>query len=289
MSLLLSPAWKPSPVSEFTLEGPALGAVHRWVPSLQARSVTDLEGGLILNINTGRFHSLNGTGVVVWNTLKGNTGGVSATEVLHAMTGVFGSHPRMAGDLDRLLEVLEKAGLIQCRGGACGHADIGCAVDRPAESHAPSIDDSNSGNATTKMFETVATLDKQKGSGVRTIGAWFGFLGVSVVLRVGGFSRLHRMLRVLSKRLPRKPICPKTISKVCAAVNSAATCFMRRSWCLHRAAVTFVLLRLAGIPAEMVIGCQRVPFYSHAWVEIRRTVVNDNPGVKDLYAELDRF
>lgn len=43
--------------------------------------------------------------------------------------------------------------------------------------------------------------------------------------------------------------------------------------------------------SEMVRSCnveQRLPFASHAWVEINNVVVNDKPYVSELYRPLER-
>jgi hypothetical protein len=122
-----------------------------------------------------------------------------------------------------------------------------------------------------------------------TTAAWFGFLVVNLILWTGGFPRLHQFLRRLSSTRRVTAVSQEQIVKICAGVNRAATAYLRKSWCLHRAAVTFSLLRLAGAPAQFVIGCRRLPFYSHAWVEVHGIVANDKASVKTLYAELDRF
>lgn len=259
-----------------------------WRIRSQVRSVTDTNGALVFDIDSSRFHSLNSTGTVVWETLKQNPNGVDSAQILHAMKLAFGSHPQMADDLDELMRSLEQKNLVQSDPNGLVtnessitisnsrrqlQSDDGIAIlGKMPDALAPSTGPSNPG-----------------GSALRTFAAWLCFGAVTFILWAGGFSRLHRVLRWLSAKRPVGVPCKDKVADVCVAVNKAATYYLRTSWCLHRAAVTFSLLRIAGIPAELVIGCQRVPFYSHAWVEIGGTVINDNPGVKARYAELERL
>jgi len=48
------------------------------------------------------------------------------------------------------------------------------------------------------------------------------------------------------------------------------------------------LLKRYGVPAQMIIGAQQVPFKAHAWVEVDGRVVNDKAYMRELYAVLDR-
>jgi prolyl oligopeptidase len=47
-------------------------------------------------------------------------------------------------------------------------------------------------------------------------------------------------------------------------------------------------LRQLGVPAELVIGAQPLPFRAHAWVEVRGVVINDKVSATENYAVLDR-
>jgi len=73
-----------------------------------------------------------------------------------------------------------------------------------------------------------------------------------------------------------------------AAVDNAAVFYYKRVLCLQRSAAGALLLRRAGYPAELVIGCRKIPFQAHAWVEVAGTVVNDNAAVTRFYTVLDR-
>ena len=58
--------------------------------------------------------------------------------------------------------------------------------------------------------------------------------------------------------------------------------------CQQRSAATACLLRKCGVPAQLVIGAQQMPFKAHAWVEVDGRVVNDKPYTPEMYGVLDR-
>ncbi len=78
------------------------------------------------------------------------------------------------------------------------------------------------------------------------------------------------------------------LDKICHAMDLACVFYPKQVLCLQRSSALTVLLRRHGIPAEMVIGAQLLPFRSHAWVEVEGVVVNDRPYVRDNYRQLDR-
>jgi transglutaminase superfamily protein len=81
---------------------------------------------------------------------------------------------------------------------------------------------------------------------------------------------------------------PDMIERVCSAVDTACIWYWREVLCLQRSAAAACLLKRRGVPAQMVIGAQQLPFKAHAWVEVRGQVVNDKPYAREMYAVLDR-
>lgn len=77
-------------------------------------------------------------------------------------------------------------------------------------------------------------------------------------------------------------------AEVVGAVNLACAFYFKKVLCLQRAAVTTCLLRKAGIPAELVIGVQTLPYCAHAWVEVEGAVVNDKSYTPEIYSVLSR-
>src|SRR5438270_3748395 len=78
------------------------------------------------------------------------------------------------------------------------------------------------------------------------------------------------------------------VERVCRAVDVACIWYWKHVLCLQRSAATACLLKRNGIPAELVIGTQTVPFKAHAWVEVECRIVNDKSYMHEIYAELDR-
>jgi hypothetical protein len=110
---------------------------------------------------------------------------------------------------------------------------------------------------------------------------------VDVLMKFGGFRRLHMLVRRFPVRRRTREDA-RTAHRICGAVDRAASYYVKRAWCLQRSAAAVCLLRLAGYPAELVIGARRTPFYAHAWAEIGNQVVNDETAVQTYYGVLER-
>jgi len=78
------------------------------------------------------------------------------------------------------------------------------------------------------------------------------------------------------------------VNHVCSAVDMACIWYWKEVRCLQRSAATTCLLKDYGVPAELVIGAQLMPFKSHAWVEVGGQIVNDKPYLPEIYGVLDR-
>jgi hypothetical protein len=102
----------------------------------------------------------------------------------------------------------------------------------------------------------------------------------------GDFSLLYRRVR----DYPRKAgiSSSELIDRMCEAMDIVCVCYPKRVLCLQRSAATACLLRQYGVPADLVIGIQKLPFKAHAWVEADGRVVNDKPYTREMYCVLDR-
>jgi hypothetical protein len=116
--------------------------------------------------------------------------------------------------------------------------------------------------------------------------AYLRLIQFDFCLARGNFEVLYEKVRKYP--LYGKPALPDVVEKVCAAVDMACIWYWKEALCLQRSAATACLLRSYGIPAELVIGAQQMPFKAHAWVEVERRVVNDKPYTPEMYAVLDR-
>jgi hypothetical protein len=118
--------------------------------------------------------------------------------------------------------------------------------------------------------------------------AFLGLVVADIVLKLAGFRRLHQIVSrwpISKKKLKNDQ---ETIAGVCETVERATNYYVKHAWCLQRSAVTTCFLRTKGIHAQMVIGCRRMPFHGHAWVEVNGRVVNDNQMVQTFYLPLYR-
>ena len=116
--------------------------------------------------------------------------------------------------------------------------------------------------------------------------AYLKLIHFHVYLVRGDFSALYKSVRnsQATKRVP----APGTVERICAAVDFACIWYWKEVLCLHRSAATACLLKRYGVPAEMVIGAQQIPFKAHAWVEVNGNVVNDKSYTPEMYPVLDR-
>jgi hypothetical protein len=121
------------------------------------------------------------------------------------------------------------------------------------------------------------------------------FLGLNAYLHLicfdfylvrGNFSALYHKVRSYPLGKRAQPII--AVEQICRAVDMACIWYWKEALCLQRSAATVCLLKRNGVPAQMVIGVQRMPFKAHAWVEVDGQVVNDKPYTPEMYAVLDR-
>jgi hypothetical protein len=116
--------------------------------------------------------------------------------------------------------------------------------------------------------------------------AYLNLIHFHVYLVRGDFSALYK--RVHNSRASKRVPTPGTVERICAAVDFACIWYWKEVLCLHRSAATACLLKRYGVPAEMVIGAQQIPFRAHAWVEVSGNVVNDKSYTPEMYTVLDR-
>ena len=116
--------------------------------------------------------------------------------------------------------------------------------------------------------------------------AYGNLIHFDLYLARGNFSALYEKVRnyPVGKRAPR----PAAVDEICSAVDMACIWYWKEALCLQRSAATACLLREFGVPAQLVIGAQQMPFKAHAWVEVEGRVVNDKPYTPEVYAVLDR-
>jgi hypothetical protein len=116
--------------------------------------------------------------------------------------------------------------------------------------------------------------------------AYFKLIHFDLYLVRGHFAALYNKVHnyPTSKNTPSAD----AIQHICSAVDIACIWYWKEVLCLQRSAATTCLLKTYGVPAQMVIGAQQMPFKAHAWVEVGGGVVNDKSYTTEIYAVLDR-
>jgi transglutaminase superfamily protein len=116
--------------------------------------------------------------------------------------------------------------------------------------------------------------------------AYLKLIHFDLYLARGNFAPLYDKIREYSVGKTRP--APDAVERICSAVDIACIWYWKEVLCLQRSAATACLLKKYGVPAQMVIGAQQMPFKAHAWVEVGGCVVNDKPYTPEMYAVLDR-
>jgi hypothetical protein len=116
--------------------------------------------------------------------------------------------------------------------------------------------------------------------------AYLMLIHFDLYLARGNFAALYDKVRKypVGTRAP----APDAVERICAAIDMACIWYWKEALCLQRSASTACLLKKYGIPAQLVIGAQQMPFRAHAWVEVGGRVVNDKLYIPEMYAVLDR-
>lgn len=118
--------------------------------------------------------------------------------------------------------------------------------------------------------------------------AFFVLLAMDGVMRLSGFHTLCSLVRRFPLRRSGETDTDELRRSLCREINRASSFYFRRVLCLQRSAAATCLLRWRGIPAEMVIAVQKMPFRAHAWVECGGVVVNDRPEVQENFVVIER-
>lgn len=114
--------------------------------------------------------------------------------------------------------------------------------------------------------------------------AYWNLIHFDLYLMRDDFASLYKSVRKCQVRNHST----ESVERICTAVNFACIWYWKEVLCLQRSAATTCLARKNGIPAELVIGAQQMPFMAHAWVELNGNVINDRPYVREMYATMDR-
>jgi len=233
----------------------------------------DKDGTIILSIEKGKFYSLTGLGSLVWASLTNHLEGLTLDRITADLLAEFNdvSRQEIESDLKSSLEDFIDKGLIQvnqeCARQANGPRELICI------------------NAVllTRLITSLLIRFKLNTFAILLYLTLFQLVGA-----FGGF----RIRRYAIKRWPIakvQRVDHQVLSNLCVTVTKACTWFPKLSKCLQQSTATTCFLRQHGFPAVMVIGVRRMPFSSHAWVEVDSKVVNDHKNVQTYFKVLDRW
>jgi hypothetical protein len=116
--------------------------------------------------------------------------------------------------------------------------------------------------------------------------AYLKLIYFDLYLARGNFAPLYDKVRKYPVGKTTPP--PDAVERICSAVDMACIWYWKEALCLQRSAAAACLLKRYGVPAQLVIGAQQMPFKAHAWVEVSGLVVNDKSYMSEMYGVLDR-
>jgi len=231
------------------------------------------DGCIVLNVEEGTILSLNNIGALMFAKLAARETGLTHDEFVEAVSSEFEDvqRPRIESGVDNLLAQLEEKKVLQTQGGNLGLYGKWLRA---------------------KVVEGVAVCARAVLKPLLFIKAYTSasvllLATADAILKIAGFSGLHQTVK--HWKLAINPAeDAEMIVRGCATVERACTWHPKQELCLQRSAVAACLLRSLGVPAEMVIGVHKMPFYGHAWVEVNGKVVNDDKNVQSFFQELCR-
>jgi hypothetical protein len=235
-------------------------------------SSNNKDGSIILDIHGGLIFSLIGVGSLVWARLNAYPAGLTVADIVRSIQSNFEEAPpeQIHRDVENILHQLVQKGLVNVSEGR-----VETASDRTRTWL----------NNTVELlaFKTVKLLVHLK---LNTVAAFLGLATINVVLKVGGFRALHYAV----KRWPVNTSSAATDAQeeICKSVDRATNWYPSQAMCLQRSAITTCLLRQYGVLAQFVVGCRKIPFRAHAWVEVEGHVINDKKQVQQFYSVLER-
>ena len=233
-------------------------------------STSDEDGTTILDIKHDKIYNLIGVGSVMWAKLVAAKEGLTSSEIVGDLSSKFTNVPRtqIERDVDRLLSSFREKRLTQpvttSRLSALPKYSVGSIAQFIAH-------------------QSVTVLGKIN---LTAFAAFLALGTTDILLKLVSFSALYHTVK--GWPVNSKKANAETLERVRYAILTAMTWYPKQVMCLQRSAVTTCLLRSAGVQAEMIIGCQRLPFLAHAWVEVDGEVINDKAQVQLTHAVLDR-
>jgi len=230
------------------------------------------DGCIILDVRHDSILSLNSSGAFIFAKLAAGKKGMTRAELIGAVAQEFPDVPaaRLEAAIDSLLDQLAERNILRMQtrlgpspGWVSNKLSAGC------------------------VFCLKAVINPLLCIKAHTTAALILLTSVDALLKVGGFNTLYGIVKRWKFRQAFSN-ATGTIVEGCATVEKACVWHPKQKLCLQKSAVATCLLRSLGVPAEMVIGVHKMPFYGHSWVEVEGTVVNDHKNVQTFFHVLSR-
>jgi hypothetical protein len=119
-----------------------------------------------------------------------------------------------------------------------------------------------------------------------TLKFMLGFAMYDLFRFGNSLARLRRFL--LGWKTSNRPPQSEVVQQTSMAMRYARVWYPKRIRCLQRSAVLTGILRSHGVPAQVVLGSQKMPFKGHAWVEVDGKAINERRSVA-IFDVWDRF
>ncbi|AOK31580.1 MULTISPECIES: lasso peptide biosynthesis B2 protein [Burkholderia] len=105
------------------------------------------------------------------------------------------------------------------------------------------------------------------------------------VHRCANTERMIGLTRMIERaRQARRPRAALRVDVLIRSLNAACMLYPKKTKCLEWATTLVLLGFRYGHDLRLVVGVQNHPFYAHAWAELDREVVGDEPTLRDQLA-----
>jgi hypothetical protein len=243
----------------------------RYIISPAVRFSSDEDGTTLLHITDNRIYGLVGVGNVIWQKLGKSKAGLAASDIVRQLGSEFrdvATH-QLERDVVRLLDSFEQKHLVETSKNIPTLKT--CLTDCVSNAFLLSFN---------KLIRLLSYLR------MYTLATFLAFTVVDLILRFLGFKYLYDLVRHWPTA--EEDAGSAGTAQLWAAICRGITWYPKQVMCLQRSVVTTWLFRSRGLPAQMVIGCQRRPFLVHAWTELNGEVVNDRQSVREVHKIIDR-
>jgi Transglutaminase-like superfamily len=243
----------------------------RLAPDVYISPVTE-DGCVIVDFGQDKVLSVNKIGAVILHKIASSESGLSRADLVSAASvEINDSAPSHSESIvDSLIDKLNEKGLLRSSA-------------TPARGDVQWLRDMSARCSVNGMRFLIGALLKLR---LHIPAALAALTMVDVALKLAGINALRRI--VSDWPINGEPPDSETVAYICSAMIRACAWYSKKALCLQRSATTTCLLRSIGASAEMVIGVHKMPFYSHAWVEVHGEVVNDHPKVQTFFHVLSR-